>query len=501
MDEEDDLIAKGGTTAQLWLALEVSRERRHWLPWEQDPEDCEDPERMVPLEELSPHLFILESVEEKFYLVLQFLWFLGVPEIEDSSCQELQSSKNPESISAKTGDIFRPLIIETLYDAKLFGNHLCKEQNDVSTDILSFDAVGPSITESLCDDYYLFLCRAVQQAATVFHYQHRKFFTLLHIKILSTHYQVKAQRENKAKMKSLEKDIKKKIKNTLKSEEFRMCLPIYKEYGKMEEVMGHVAEAENVYATALTIGTASGNALDPDSEDFRAVMDLYSSYIHLELNCEAEVCSSHHSNNVLQTLCSLINEGKFVVPDGSPATGGNLLKARKKLLEVQDHYGHIWNGVSSCGTVKENEKILAIKVVTFLALIQLLTTGFRSACLMFESIIEKVSNAVPHKLEDITLPTEKKPNPKKKDKSKDELAKVLESLYEDYLWITEASRQLGHLVKDGKMSPVCLRSVLAAALKAAPENLRFQLLLAKNQVSVTLFIFCTCMGLACLSFR
>lgn len=494
MDEEDELIAKGGTTAELWLALELSRERRHWLPWEQDPEDCEDPERMVPLEELSPHLFTLESMEEKFYLVLQFLWFLGIPEIEDSSYQGLQSPKNPRSISTKTGDIFRPLIIETLYDANLFGNHLCKEQCNANKNILSFNAVGPSITES-CDDYYLFLCRAVQQATTVFQHQHRKFLTLLHIKLLSTHYQIKVQRESNAKLKSLEKEIKKQIKSILKSEEFRMCLPVYKEYGKMEETMGHVAEAENVYVTALTIGTASGKALDPSSADFRAVMDLYLSYIHLELNREVEACSGHHSNNILQSLCSLVNEGKFSAPDGSPASGGNLLKAKKKLLELQDHYGLIMNRMNSDGTVKQNEKVLAVKVVTFLALVQLLTIGFHPACLMFESIIEKVSNAVPYKLEDITLPTERKTNLKHEEKSavSYEKAKVLESLYEDYIWIIESSRQLGHLVKDGKMSPMCLRSILVAALKVAPENLRFMLLLAQNQVSVEFPICMACM--------
>lgn len=465
----------------MWLALEVSREQRHWLPWEQDPEDCEDPERMVPLEELSSHLFTLDSVEDKFYLILEFLRFLGVPETEDSRCKGLQSPRSPTS--------FRPLVIETLYDANLFGNHLCKKNN--ASNILSFEAVGPSITKPACDDYYQFLCRAVQQAMTVFDHQYRKHLTLLQIKLLSTHFQVKAQKENKATLKTLAKELKKQIKSVLKTEEFRMCLPVYQEYGRMEEALGHVLEAENIYATALAIGTMSGKALEPASEDFQAVMDLYISYIHLQLDSEVESCTGHHSNNILQSLCLLVNEGKFSAPDGSPATGGNLLKAKRKLLQMQAHHGLQSTAIGSDKTLQENEKVLGIKLVTFLALIQLLTIGFRPACLIFESTIEKVSNTVPHTLDDISLPAETKMDTKNKkyNKSLDEKVKVLECLYEDYLWLIESSRRLGHLVKDGKMSPMSLRSVLGAAIKVAPENQRFHLLLAQNQVSVVLHMF------------
>ncbi|KAK8396361.1 hypothetical protein O3P69_005419 [Scylla paramamosain] len=383
VDEDDDLIARGGTTSTLWLALETSREMRHWLPWEQDPEDCEDPDRMVPLDELSPHLFTLISDEEKFYLVLQFLRFLGVPDIEDSSCQGLPNPKNPKSLSTKTGEVFRPLVIETLSDANLFGNHFHKKQNDADKNFLSFESVGPSVTMPVCDAYYQFLCRAVQQAASVFELQHRRYLTLLHIKLLGTHYQAKVLTGNEGKLKSLGKEIKKQIKSILKSDEFRTCLPVYQEYGKVEETMGHVVEAENVYVTALTVGTASGKALESNNEDFSA----------------------------------------------------------------------------------------------------LLTIGFRPACLVFESTIEKVSEAASLKLEDTPLPSEGKTNTRstKKDHSKTIKAKILECLYEDYLWIIEASGHLGHLVKDGRMSPVCLRSVLTAALKAAPENPRFLLLLAQNQ--------------------
>ena len=490
VDEEDDLIAQGGTTSTLWLGLETSRELRHWLPWEQDPEDCEDPDRMVPLDELSPHLFTLNSDEEKFYLVLQFFRFLGVPDIEDSSCQGLPSPKNPRSLSNKTGDVFRPLVIETLSDANLFGNHFHQKLNDADKNFLSFEAVGPSVSTPTCDAYYQFLCRALQQAANVFELQHRRYLTLLHIKLQGTHYQAKVLTGNEATLKSLGKEIKKEVKSILKSEEFRTCLPVYQEYGKVEETMGHVTEAENVYVTALIVGTASGKALEPNNEDFRAVMDLSFSYIHLEMGQEIKSCTGYHSNNILQSVCSLVNEGKFAAPDGSLPLGGNLLKAKKKLLHLQNHHSLSVIDMSNSDTQKEKEKILAIKAVTFLALIQLFTIGFRPACLVFESTIEKVSEAADLKLEDTPLPSVNKTNARntKNDHTKTIKAKILECLYEDYLWIIEASGRLGHLVKDGSMSPVCLRSVITAALKAAPENPRFLLLLAQNQVKLLTYL-------------
>ena len=446
---------------------------------------------MVPLDDLLPHLFTLNSQEEKFYLVLQFLRFLGVPDIEDSGCRGLQSAKNSRSTTTKTADIFKPLVIETLHDANLFGNHFHNTQSDTDKNILSFDSVGPSVGTSECDDYYSYLCRAVQQATSVFESQHRKYLTLLHVKLLGTHYQAKTSAGDDAKLKSLGKEIKKQIKSILKSEEFRMYLPVYREYGKVEEVMGHVAEAENVYVTALTIGTASGKALETSNEELRTVMDLYLSYVYLEMDREVESCTGCHSNNILQSLCSLVNEGKFTPPDGSPASGGNILKTKKKLLQLQDHHSLALFDLTNGETEKENEKVLAIKAVTFLALIQLLTIGFRPACLVFESNIEKVVHAASHRLEDTPLPSEGNTNTtnNNNDKGNNTKAKVLESLYEDYLWIIEAAGRLDHLVKDGRMSPVCLRSVLDAALKVAPDNPRFLLLLAKNQVNLVIYVF------------
>ncbi|KAB7497482.1 Protein NRDE2-like protein, partial [Armadillidium nasatum] len=66
------ILMKGGAKHDLWLKIEFSREYNHWLPWQEDPDDCEDVERMVSFNVVRPHLFILEKEDTKFYLVLNF---------------------------------------------------------------------------------------------------------------------------------------------------------------------------------------------------------------------------------------------------------------------------------------------------------------------------------------------------------------------------------------------------------------------------------------------
>lgn len=477
------------------MALETSREKRHWLPWEQDPEDCEDPERMVPFEELSPHLFVLDSVEECFYLILQFLIFLGVPDTKKSVLEKptmgrAEKKSDNERKSNGSDAVFKPLITETLNDTNLFGSHLnFREENN--TKFLNFEAVGPSLLKASCEDYYLFLCRVVQQALNVFEHSYRRKLTVLYIKLLGTRYLVRKKcASDKDKLKSFGKELKKQIKNILKSEEFRVCLPVYQEYGKLEEIMEHFDDAENVYTMALSIGTAAGNALDVTNRDFPFILDLYISYIQYEISRETEVCNGKHSNNVIYSLCSLIIDGKFSVANGSPAPGGNILKTKKKLLEMQKLYSR--SLALNCGDdpEKDNEEIFAIKIVSFLALLQLLTVGFKPACLVFETSIEQIKDVfedhVPHKLEDISLPAAKNPKTQySQGKSKcnqSEKLRILENLYEDYLWLIEVSAKLDHLVRNGRMSRQSLRSVLASAIGVAPENQRFLLLLAQNQV-------------------
>lgn len=491
-DEEDELLAAGGSTSRLWLMLETSRERRHWLPWEDDPEECEDPERMVSFEDLEPHIFCLEDPRDHFYMILQFFKFIGVPNISQfvSSTQERAMAKN-QNQNREVNDIFQPLTLESLLDIHLFGTCLQFEKNVKVGEFLNFSAIGPSLGTMLCQDYYRFVCQAVLQASNLFPEPQRTNLILLYIRILGLRYSaLRRNIKEKEKLRQFGKDIKKQVKKLVKSEEFRSSLVIYEEYAKLEEIMEHFDDAENVYVIALTAGTATGNALDISNPNFSTIISLFTAYIKLQMDREIKTRSNRFINNIIYSLCSLVNDGKFTVGNGVSAPGGSILKAKRKLFEIQE--SHTNTSFETCKTSKESdtERLLASKVIFFLSVIQLLTVGFKPACLIFETIIDKINGIfkepVEVKLEEITLPGERKSikmaSSNQTSIQEKNRKKMLETLYEDYLWLIDVSSKLDNLIRDGKMSPAVLRPLLADAVKSAPENPNFLVLLAQNQV-------------------
>ncbi|XP_063603586.1 nuclear exosome regulator NRDE2-like [Penaeus indicus] len=488
-DEEDELLAEGGSTSRLWLMLETSRERRHWLSWEDDPEECEDPERMVAFEDLEPHIFYLEDPRDHFYMILQFFKFIGVPNIGQfvSSAQERDTAKNKNE-NSEVNDIFQPLTLESLLDIHLFGTCLQFEKNVKAGEFLNFSAIGPSLGTMLCQDYYRFACQAVLQASNLFPEPQKTNLILLYIRILGLRYSaLKRNIKEREKLRQFGKDIKKQVKKLVKSEEYRSSLVIYEEYAKLEEIMEHFDDAENVYVIALTAGTATGNALDISKPNFTTIVSLFTAYIKLQMDREIKTGSNKFINNIIYSLCSLVNDGKFTAGNGVSAPGGSILKAKRKLFEIQESHTNTAFETCKPGKESDTERLFASKVIFFLSIIQLLTVGFKPACLIFETVIDKINGIfkgpVEMKLEEITLPGERKSVKMASLTSNQEKnrKKMLEALYEDYLWLIDVSSKLDNLIRDGKMSPAVLRPLLADAVKSAPENPNFLVLLAQNQ--------------------
>lgn len=490
-DEEDELLAGGGSTSRLWLMLETSRERRHWLPWEGDPEECEDPERMVSFEDLEPHIFGLEDPKDHFYMILQFFKFIGVPNINQfvPSAQERDLAKSKIQ-NSEVNDIFQPLTLESLLDIHLFGTCLQFEKNVKAGEFFKFSAIGPSLGTMLCQDYYRFVCQAVLQVSNMFPQPQRTSLILLYIRILGLRYSaLKRNIKEKEKLRQFGKDIKKQVKKLVKSEEFRSSLVIYEEYAKLEEVMEHFDDAENVYVIALTAGTATGSALDISNPNFSTIVSLFTAYMKLQMDREIKTSSNRFINNIIYSLCSLVNDGKFIAGNGVSAPGGSILKAKRKLFEIQESYTNTSFEACKIGEKSDMERLLASKVIFFLSVIQLLTVGFKPACLIFETVIDKINGIfkepVEVKLEEITLPGEQKSikmasSNQNSNKEKNR-KKMLETLYEDYLWLINVSSKLDSIIRDGKMAPAILRPLLADAVKSAPENPNFLVLLAQNQ--------------------
>lgn len=443
---------------------------------------------MVSFEDLEPHIFLLEDPRDHFYMMLQFFKFVGVPYIG-----QLVSGQEGDIVRNKSqnSDIFQPLNLESLLDVHLFGTCLHFEKNDNASKFLNFSAIGPSLGIVLCQDYYRFVCQAVLQASNLFSQPQRTNLILLYIRVLGLRYSaLKRDTKEKEKLRQFGKDIKKQVKKLVKSEEFRSSLVIYEEYAKLEEIMEHIDDAENVYVVALTAGTTTGNALDISNPNFLTIINLYTAYIKLQMMREIKTKSNKFINNIIFSLCSLVNDGKFAVGNGVSAPGGSILKAKRKLFEIQESYASTSFETCKAGSESDKERCLASKIVFFLSVMQLLTVGFKPACLIFETIIDNVNGIskepVEVKLEEITLPDEQ--NPMKVGSSSQDFKKeknrhmMLETLYEDYLWLIDVSSKLDNLIRDGKMPPAVLRALLADAVKSAPENPNFLILLAQKQV-------------------
>ncbi|XP_061172843.1 nuclear exosome regulator NRDE2-like [Saccostrea echinata] len=98
-DEEEAILQSKKEKWETWLQLESLRESAHWLPWKPDltagetMDDCEDVDRLVLFEDISPFLFCLPE-KLNFKLLIQFLIFLGF-----ENCQLGEDVQDDERLS------------------------------------------------------------------------------------------------------------------------------------------------------------------------------------------------------------------------------------------------------------------------------------------------------------------------------------------------------------------------------------------------------------------
>ncbi|KAK7074930.1 hypothetical protein SK128_027587 [Halocaridina rubra] len=483
-DEEDAILARGGSTSDLWLSLESFRERQHWLPWEQDPEDCEDPERMVNYDDIASHLYILDTLDEKFYLLLSFFQFLGVPYGHTLLVQWRTSSvKGLKSDSTESKDIFKPLTLDSIFDDRLFGRTPKLDfLHDNGKEVAGFHESGPTLLKSSCKEYCTFVCDALQQASKIMPQPYKTELLVLYVQVLGLKCWT-LKNEKSSGFETQSKDLKKSVKYILKRDEFRTCLALYQEYGTLEEIMDHYTEAETVYATALTLSTSSGTALDTEQLFFKDVMRLYTSYIHLEITLEAKSYSEHCRNNILQAICSLVQSGRFIINASTVVSGPVILRTKKQLQELLDTSLDDLLSYHRKGDC-DSRVLLSVKLCTFLSLLHFFTVGFHSACQVFDNLIDKIDRDFENPTYDvrnISLPGEKGIMKQEKATNKSLKALLLTRLIEEYLSLIEKLSQLEHEMKGAKLSPARKRSLLNIAVRVAPEHSTFLLQFALSQ--------------------
>ncbi len=231
---EMDLLEKAGGLAgrnALWLEIELSRERKHWLPWRTGEEDPEDPDRMVPFEDINPFLFQFNEREQRLYLLLNFADFLGVPMEEDCF---FFSTVGSETISRLVGSD----------DTDVFSSDV-DFQPDVNATILQ--RTGPDVLQ---DSKFQSFCRSTfSQASKVLPEPCRTAAICLWLRLEQKIFS-ETPFANDREKKSMRKELKALVKELLQKDQKNVN--IYIEYARLEYKLDGFSSAWKVLQSVMT---------------------------------------------------------------------------------------------------------------------------------------------------------------------------------------------------------------------------------------------------------
>lgn len=262
---EQQVLGVAADRVSGWVALETSREGRHWLPWrpnydvgESSIEDCEDPDRVVIFDDLSGALFEVEPIQDRFHLISRFLDFVG-------RCL-------PTSHSSERTDLFT--LEEQITDSGLWWK--VEEAFPDADSLSAFSEVR--LAQSELEKMSAFVENVFTQIAALFDGDLRTALTLrfVHFKVTAG-LLLRNGAADRRQRKHAEKELRNFFKSLLKQEHNRGNLAIWERYARFEWEIGNHDDARKVFETALAMAdsTAAGNDEFP-------VIHLYGTYSLLE---------------------------------------------------------------------------------------------------------------------------------------------------------------------------------------------------------------------------
>ena len=279
------------------------------MPKGQTEDDCEDPERLVVFDDVSPVVYTV-PVNLHFQLLNLFLLLCGV---------NLARSK------------VLPMVGKSLCDNCIFNNGNLPELID-----LSAKGNCEVVSESLNNFVIVILDHVIKELEG----ESKTTFTLIMIE-----FQLLMITRGKHELsKSEKKELKKVVKNLLKEEHNRSNLVIWSAYVTVERLIGRPGEAESILETALTIH--SGKDISICNEETVGLLSLYR--IHCETMLKFQICdidkfwerqecsSKAVKQKVIQILCCAIEGKKYNSSKLETVSSTSQLKIRtrlKKLIE------------------------------------------------------------------------------------------------------------------------------------------------------------------------
>jgi len=373
---EQHILAASADRVSSWLALETSRESRHWLPWrpnydvgESSVEDCEDPERVVVFDDLSGALFTIESTEDRFRFLCAFLDFVVgkfLPSVTGVEHSDFCFSE------------------ERIVDSSLWWN-----VNEAFPDAESLSAFN---TAQLAQGQLEKVCTFVDNVYTlmigVFEGDFRTTLTLRYMRFKMATV-LSNNSADRRKRKHAEKELRQFFKSLLKQEQNRSNLSIWEQYACFEWEVGNTDDAQKVFETALAMASSLAvNEATVDSSN-SSVIHLYSSYSRLELGIDSSGPSTskaisdssrkQRASRALRILAMAVN-GYQATSMGKDTAAPEVVRARHFYQRRLDDMQATFAAVNSSDT--ENIKCCGRNLLDWsccFALFQLLTIGLSAA--------------------------------------------------------------------------------------------------------------------------
>ncbi|EGV91916.1 UPF0614 protein C14orf102-like [Cricetulus griseus] len=337
--EEDDQEIKDKTLPkwQIWLAVERSRDQRHWRPWRPDKtkkqteEDCEDPERQassclyLAMDESS--IFDSELYDEKplTYFNPSFSGISCVGYMEQLGCPRWTKGHSREG-EEFVRNVFH--LVLPLFSGK----------------------------------------QKSQLCLSWLRYEVAKVIWCLHTK--------------KKRLKSQGKNCKKLAKNLLKEPENRNNFCLWKQYAHLEWLLGNIEDARKVFDTALSL---AGSSELKDRE--LCELSLLYAELEMELSPDSRGTSTGRAVHVLTRLTESSPYGPYT----GQVMATQILKARKAYEHaLQDCLGQT---CASGPATAESLDCLGSLVRCFM-LFQYLTIGIDAAVHIYGQVFAKLKGSV-----------------------------------------------------------------------------------------------------------
>nr|XP_054758466.1 nuclear exosome regulator NRDE2-like [Lytechinus pictus] len=409
-DEDDNVINKTHAEWQAWLEEEVHRERIHFIPWQpsggETEDDCDDPERMVLVDDITPFLITIDSLDLKFELILHFLDFLGVRKQGQLSCMHRISTETMEHPAEVFG------FMSKCFSRGHGGIVMSGERMPDLSQFRSLDkkslVSGGGYEEkkavlSFADDI-------IAQAIPLFPQEAKKHLTLLQMQYNLQRVDPCASLKQQKKQ---QKDGQKYAKRLLGQECNRNNLSLWEEYAKWEWHNGNVVERQRIFEMALAFSNLN---LAAEEDNQEGICKLLSTYALLKLgilpsnpvaDCKKGVASSAHSTckqEVLHALTTLGEGGKFTplpaIPD-KHVSAGRILKARKGYVELfKNATDSSRDSIHSCHvrlfTCLDQEGSQLVHIALCYALFQYLSVGMQAAGVVCEETLSHWDGLVHH---------------------------------------------------------------------------------------------------------